>query len=201
MVRIDQRSDGRVLVVDVIEYSLPALSVDATVHVWQKSSETLFFVQQICEPEEIPAQSGFYKIATLELEADPEVSASILKKQACDSIDLAADDARQRFVSPGSLIDQEYKEAYGQAKAWLDSGADQYTAPQSVINEAQVRRMSNIDAAQFVVRTGDNWAELLMQIRKVRNQAKAAINSAANDADFSSIAQNWIDNLAQIKPV
>ncbi len=120
-----------------------------------------------------------------------------LIESACDSVDLAADAVRRRFVSPGTLIDQEYKEAYNQAKAWLDSGADPAAVPQSVLDEAAVRGLSNQAAAQLVVDTGDQWAVLLMTIRKLRNQGKAAVASVPA-ADARAIAQEWISRLNEI---
>ena len=120
-----------------------------------------------------------------------------LIKSACDSIDLAADAARRRFVSPGDLIDQEYKEAYNQAKSWLDSGADIAAVPVSVLDEAAVRDLSPVAAAEYVVATGDQWAVLLMSIRKLRNQGKAAVNAAAG-SDVLAVAQQWVDQLNAI---
>ena len=199
---IETRDSGRVLVYEGSDYPLPSLPDNALVHIWRSESGGVqVFTQQAGTPEEIPARSGFSKIAELELNAEEQARQRNLKAQCCESIDLAADAARQRFVSPGSLIDQEYKEAYNQAKAWLDSGSDPAAVPQSVADEAEVRGLNNADAAQLVVHTGDQWAVLLMQIRKMRNQGKAAINSAAVDSDVSSITQVWINSLAQIKPM
>lgn len=199
---IEIRDSGRVLVYEGKDYPLPELPDDALVHIWRSESGGVqVFTQQAGTPEEIPARSGFSKIAELELNAEEQARQRNLKAQCCESIDQAADAARQRFVSPGSLIDQEYKEAYNQAKAWLDSGSDPAAVPQSVADEAEVRGLNNADAAQLVVDTGDRWAALLMEIRAMRNRGKAAVNAVADDSDLLSVAQVWIDELVSIRPV
>ena len=101
--QIEQREDGRVIVIDDTDYELlPALAVDATVNVWQKGpGDYLIFTRPTGQPEEIPAASGYTRVAELELEADQ--NAAIIK--AREGMVLTARQARLALHNIGKLAD------------------------------------------------------------------------------------------------
>lgn len=99
--QIEQRADGRVIVIDGADYPLPKLAADATVNVWQEGTNYQVFTQPVGQPEEIPSAAGYTKIASLELEADQD--AALI--EARTSMILTARQARLALNGIGKLVD------------------------------------------------------------------------------------------------
>lgn len=70
--QIKQTAEGRVIEIDGQQHTLPALAVQSSVHVWSKGDEHCVYTQAQGQPEEVPASSGWSKIASVELEADEQ---------------------------------------------------------------------------------------------------------------------------------
>ena len=89
--QIKQTAEGRVIEIDGQQYSLPALAVQSSVHVWSKGSEHCVYTQAQGQPEEIPASSGWQKVDVLELEPDAEAVLGEQKRELCKKADALRD--------------------------------------------------------------------------------------------------------------
>lgn len=100
--QIEQRTDGRVIVIEGADYPLPKLAAGATVNVWQKGpGDYQVFTQPVGQPEEIPAAIGYAKIASLELEADQDAAIIDARK----SMTLTTRQARLALNGIGKLVE------------------------------------------------------------------------------------------------
>ncbi|WP_162628802.1 hypothetical protein [Marinobacter bohaiensis] len=114
-------------------------------------------------------------------------------------IDRAAGRARARFVSPGDLVEQEYREAERAAQQWQDAGEPSDAVPSEVQVWADAAGMSASAAAQDIIQTGHSWRGVLSQVRSIRLQGKAAVDAAA-DSDAEAVAQGHVDQLDALGP-
>lgn len=101
------------------------------------------------------------------------------------SIDSHAGATRDRFVSPGELIDQEYKRAHELATAWLADTSQ--PVPQCVQSWADAKVWTAQQAAEDIRDTGDLWFLLLDSIRDTRLLRKAEVDQAATVAEVDQI--------------
>lgn len=126
---------------------------------------------------------------------------SVARVSSCYGIDIAADLARRRFVSPGDLIEKEYEVALQQAKDWLAAGMPDPvpSAVQSGV-AASNSTLTAEQAARQIVDMAAAWEGVLMATREIRLTGKAAVNAAADDADFDAVAQPFLDQLEAIRP-
>jgi hypothetical protein len=114
-------------------------------------------------------------------------------------IDRAAGAARQRYVSPGALIDAEYVQAETEAQAYATAGYPDADVPPAVQSWADAAGMTPQAAADDILATAQQWRGLLDQIRAIRLLGKAAVDAAA-DADIEATAKAYIDQLDALKP-
>lgn len=135
---------------------------------------------------------------SLRLPTQAEIDASGCKG-ARDAIDMAAGEARQAFVSPGALVDQEYRDAQAQAQAYMDAGYTG-TVPPMVQSWADASCMTAQQAADDMLSTALQWTQAMQSIRAVRLAGKAAVDAAPAGADYMAVAQPYIDQLAAIRP-
>lgn len=115
------------------------------------------------------------------------------------AIDEAAGRARNRFVSPGLLIDQEYREAEAAANQWQADGEPSAAVPDEVQAWADAAGMSASAAAADILQTGADWRSVLRQVRRARLEGKSA-TAAAIASDREAIAQTYIDQLDAMAP-
>ena len=133
----------------------------------------------------------------------PLLSISDRKNTAKKLIDIAAGAARQRFVSVGQLIDMEYKLAEQQTKDWRAAGSPTGDVPQAISDWAVAAGMTNEQAATDIEVTAESWALVLIAVRKIRLEGKAAIDAATDQGtadDMSNVAQPFIDQLDALTP-
>ncbi|KAB7624310.1 hypothetical protein [Alkalilimnicola sp. S0819] len=116
------------------------------------------------------------------------------------TIDLAAGAARLRFVSPGDLVDQEYREAEAAARGWQDAGEPGDAVPDEVQAWADASGMTPRAAAQDVIDTGAQWRQVLAQVRALRLQGKADVQNAGSDAEAAAAADNTLAALDSLRP-
>lgn len=118
-------------------------------------------------------------------------------------IDAAAGDARQRFVSTGTLIDMEYKLAQEQTKAWRDAGSPAEDVPDAITSWAAAAGMTDEQAAADIEATATAWEQVLIAVRQIRLAGKAAVDAATDQGtadDMATIAQPFIDQLDALAP-
>lgn len=160
---------------------------------WSLMAEEAFTVDY--EPSGyVLAEDGL----SLRLPTQAEIDASG-RKAARDAIDMAAGDARQAFVSPGALVDQEYRDAQAEAQAYADAGYTG-TVPSMVQSWADAASMTAQQAADDMLATAGQWTQVMQSIRAVRLVGKAAVDAAPAGANYMAVAQPYLDQLGAIRP-
>lgn len=109
-------------------------------------------------------------------------------------IDRAAGDARERFVSPGYLVDQEYKRAEEAARSFAAAGYPESDVPSAVSSWASAKSWTAQQAADDIIATADYWYGAIDQIREIRLAGKAAVQAATSE-QREATAQQYIDQL------
>lgn len=133
-----------------------------------------------------------------QLDGTWELDAERRRQDARDAIDLAAGKARNAFVSPGDYVAEEYRLAKQDADAWVAAGKPSDAVPDSIAVWAQARGWTAEQAAQDIIDTEAAWMDALAAIRQARLLGKAAVDAAADDADFDAVAGPYIAQLAAI---
>jgi hypothetical protein len=116
------------------------------------------------------------------------------------AVDTAAGNARARYVSAGQLIEEEYRLALQQTLQWRTAGSPAESVPQAIQNWATAAGITAEEAATSIEQTAAAWETVLLTIRKLRLDGKVALDNAADDADFTAIAQPYIDQLNAMQP-
>lgn len=117
-----------------------------------------------------------------------------------NGIDTAAGTARAAFVSPGTLVEQEYHLAKSEAQAWLENGKDESAIPASVADHIAMTGQSAEAAAQEIVDTALAWEQALATIRSARLIGKTAVRNAETIEAAEQAAQEAIASLNAIRP-
>ncbi len=115
-------------------------------------------------------------------------------------IDTAAGKAREAFVSPGDLVEQEYHLAKQEAQAWLDGGKDETAIPSSVSDHMAMFGVGAEAAATEIVATAEQWEQALATIRSARLGGKAAVRRAETVEAAEQAAKAAIAELNAIRP-
>jgi hypothetical protein len=131
------------------------------------------------------------------LDAEP---ANIRRASAKRAVDQAAGNARARYVSPGQLVEEEYRLALQQTQAWRDAGSPADQVPAAIQDWADAAGITAEQAATSIEQTAAAWESVLLQIRQVRLAGKAAVDAAGDADDFAAIAQPFIDQLDAMQP-
>ena len=116
-----------------------------------------------------------------------------------DSIDVAAGDARRRFVSPGDLVDEEYRQAADAVARWRAAGSPAEDVPPEIQAGADYSGITAEQAAVEIETTAAGYAQAMAAIRELRLAGKRATRECA-DADIDSTGQGVINQLAAITP-
>ena len=116
------------------------------------------------------------------------------KQELQTEIDRAAGVARERFVSPGDLVDQEYKRAEEAARGFKTAGYPASDVPSAVSSWASAKGWTDQQAADDIIATADYWYGAIDQIREIRLAGKAAVQAATAD-QREATAQQYIDQL------
>ena len=100
------------------------------------------------------------------------------KAQALDSIDTMAGEARRRFVSPGWLVEEEYRHAFDAVRAWRDAGSPLDDVPSEIQTAADYEQLDTEAAAQSIEQTAEKWRLMLSTIRELRLSGKRMVIDA-----------------------
>ena len=112
------------------------------------------------------------------------------KDHAKHLIDQAADRVRQKYVSAGFLIVEEYQEALKQAKAFV---TDSTVSQPMITTLSDVRNTTELDAASYIINTAAQWKQVLAQTYDLRLRGKKAVDQAS--VNFKLIALGYIQQL------
>lgn len=120
--------------------------------------------------------------------------------QLSRDVDAAAGKARNAFVSPGELVEQEYNLAKQEAQAWLDGGKDETAIPSSVSDHMAMFGVGAEAAATEIVATAEQWEQALATIRSARLGGKSAVRVAETIEAAEQAAKAAIAELNAIRP-
>lgn len=116
------------------------------------------------------------------------------------TIDTAAGNARAAFVSPGALVEQEYKLIQQEADAWLEAGADETKVPGYLQAHLDAYGGTAQQAVDAILGKAAQLNEALMHIRSLRMQGKAAVRAAETIDAAEQAAQQAIAQLNRFRP-
>ena len=119
-----------------------------------------------------------------------------VKGEECERIDRAAGIARSRFVSPGALIEEEYRQARASVERWRLAGSSATDIPPEIQSGADYSGISPEEAAQEIERTATGYATAMAYIREVRLAGKRAVQLAETP---SAVAQARARTIAALK--
>lgn len=129
----------------------------------------------------------------------PQPSADTRRAAAKTSIDTAAGTARSRYITVAVGQEGTYQLKADEAVAYIAAGyPDDASAYPMLAAEAAARGMTLSALADEVAAARALWVQMAAQIEALRLAGKAAVDAADDDADFSAIAQTYIDQLAVI---
>lgn len=120
------------------------------------------------------------------------------RTRAINAIDAAADAARARDNSIGQLLDVEYQQVIEAHSRWYAEGYDEAKCPEEITAWANTEGISTLQAAMDIAEAAAHREEVIRRIRTIRLEGKAAIRSADDEADFTAIAQPFIEQLGGI---
>lgn len=123
-----------------------------------------------------------------------------LASQLANAIDTEAGYARSAFVSPGTLVEQEYHLAKQESSDWLANGKDETAIPSSVADHMAMFDVGAETAATEIVATAEQWEQALATIRSARLGGKAAVRSAETVEAAEQAAKTAIATLNDIRP-
>lgn len=110
------------------------------------------------------------------------------KIEVSEKIDLAAETARVKYVSPGIYVQQEYLQAEADALSFVAAPTGSCPLSVSCWAEANVSTaMTNLQAAQNIVAIAVQFRYLLNQIRSIRLLGKSNVASAADGAAIDAV--------------
>lgn len=116
------------------------------------------------------------------------------------AIDTAAGNARAAFVSPGALVEQEYKLIQQEAESWLEAGADETKVPGYLQAHLDAYGGTARQAVDAILGKAAQLNEALMHIRTLRMQGKAAVRTAETIDAAEQAAQQAIEQLNRFPP-
>lgn len=119
------------------------------------------------------------------------------KKEAEFYIDIAAGEARARYVSQGVGQESTYMLKAEQAKAFK---ANNYTGEVPTFVAAEMAAMGSTaqEAADFIIYMQDQWMIVGAYIEQVRRTAKVQISTLTDGNDISAACESALQTLKSI---
>lgn len=117
----------------------------------------------------------------------------IEKREYKNKIDVAAGEARDRFISRGAGVVEEYRLAASETKEWRDAGSPSGNVPISISSWAIADGMTDGESATAIEDAEVLLTTTLLSIRTIRLSGKSAVEIASSD--FDTVAQTYIDQL------
>ena len=116
------------------------------------------------------------------------------KETAYKYIDIAAGEARARYISTGPGQEMTYHLKSTQAKEYRDAG---YTGDVPVFIQAEmaVTGMTAQQVADYIIATENQWLTLAVAVEQIRRAAKVQIEAETDLNVISQIQQNAINQL------
>jgi len=119
------------------------------------------------------------------------------KEVANKYIDMAAGEARARYISTGSGQDAVYLLKAHQAREFKAAGYEG-TVPMLIQAEMFVSGMNAQQATDYILATEAQWVYLASEIEKIRRAAKIHVNSLTEFDEITTYTNTIIDTLNSI---
>lgn len=122
-----------------------------------------------------------------------------IKERFKDDIDVTCGNVRERVVSKGLFVEEEYRVAYEEAMAFRSTG---YTSavPASVQTWATVMNQTAQWAADDIIATRNIYMTLLNTVRDVRLKSKAAIDAANTPEELLAAFDAFNQSVSTLAP-
>jgi hypothetical protein len=120
------------------------------------------------------------------------------REQAKSDIDVTAGNVRSYFAAY-PLIDEEYSRAYGVAKEWLAEADPKPIAPLAVSSWADASGLTNTEAAESIITSGEQYNQVLDAVRAIRLGGKAAVD-VCEGSTINETKQVYLDQLMSFIP-
>lgn len=118
------------------------------------------------------------------------------RDRVIDMIDAAADQARSSDRSIGQYLDAEYRFVYD---ALAEYRADpDGKVPQAIRAHAESLGVTVAEAAEEIAEAAGRAEDLLLEVRKTRLDAKAAVRGADANANYNNVVQPFMGRLMDI---
>lgn len=187
---IKTREAGRVIVIDDVDYPLPEIAIDSTVHVYSSGAEVELLIQEQGKPEPIHGNPSFTKTQIVELSASPVAVLAEHKKAAqeqcnakrdqCIDEDFMFEGVRYQTrptdrenISGAALLATQVKMAGGGADGdyrWQDADSDF----EWIATDNSIVKMDAATTMRFGQQAAAYKQQLIMFSRGVKNQIEAA---------------------------
>jgi hypothetical protein len=116
--------------------------------------------------------------------------------KAKEEIDAAAEAARTRYITPGSGQVLEYEAAYREAVDYAAGLSGTYSMLQADVDAGLAADLAA--AAATVILTRQQWEEIGSVIRRIRLQAKAAVDAEPTSEEVVKIRIRTVAQLGAI---
>jgi hypothetical protein len=139
--------------------------------------------------------------------ADPEavaqfddwINPNALRDEAASAVDIAAEAARQRYVTPGAGQALTYQEKVAQAQAYQAAGAPEDPAPWPfIVADATAFGITPAAAATAILSAREAWIAIGAQIEGIRLLAKRLIAAAETTSALTAARDVAINQLREI---
>lgn len=127
----------------------------------------------------------------------------VVKDEAIEEVDRISSQVGMNFITAESnYIIHEYNVAEAAAKEWLKDITE--PCPQLVTAWAQAGKMSNVDAAEYMIQKAFEFENIVAIIRQVRLSTKVIIRECTNGTDIKNAVDNLrlkLNELYKLKPL
>lgn len=121
------------------------------------------------------------------------------RQSVLDYIDNQAGATRACFVSPGHLIDAEYKQAQAAVEKWRAAGSPADNVPDEITAGAAYDGVTNEQEAQQIEQMATGMDTVLAAIRSARLAGKKAARDAADEVALAQARRGADAAYAQIR--
>ena len=118
-------------------------------------------------------------------EVSSSVDIEVFRAKVLDQIDEAAGEVRRRFISPGFLIDEEYRQAVVAVRRWRDAGSPADAVPAEISTGAAYSDITDEQSAQEIEQSNLMLMAGLQAVRAMRLTGKRAVQMAQSKAEIA----------------
>lgn len=107
-----------------------------------------------------------------------------LRQHSLDLVDIAAGEARARFVSDGKFVTEEYRQTAERVREWRAAGSPADAVPQEILVGAYYEEQTTDGSATNIDQTAALYAEGILWCRMIRLFYKRALLDASGATEI-----------------